>query len=139
MFSFRLNIFSSRRSRCWFLPPFSLSPSLTHLFSNVCLKILNIHIIMLRRLDALSKNKEFKYVRYMFSLLAWLSPFSLHFSPHFYLIKKWFSFCYQICVHAQICMCVWHTQSKKTFCRVPSDQTPGGKCLYHPSAASPEA
>lgn len=31
---------------------------------------------MLRRLDALSKNKEFKYVRYTFSLLAWLSPFS---------------------------------------------------------------
>ena len=35
---------------------------------------------MLRRLGALSKNKEFNYVRYMFSLLAWLSAFSL-FTP----------------------------------------------------------
>lgn len=62
-----------------FVPLFFL-PSLIHFFSNACLKMLNIHIIMLRRLGALSKKKEFNYVRYMFSLLAWLSAFSL-FTP----------------------------------------------------------
>lgn len=49
------------------LSSFSFWQSLTHLFSNACLKNINIHIIMLRALGALSKNKELDYARYMFS------------------------------------------------------------------------
>ena len=141
MFSFRLNSFSSWRSRCWFLLPFSFSPSLIHFFSNAYLKMLNIHIIILRILGALGKNKEFNYVRYMFSLLAWLSPFSLYTFPHrsTWLRNDLVSVLKSVCVCSNLHVCLTHTLYKKAFCCVSSDQTLGGKCLCHPTAASPKA